>query len=107
MDSERPLILGHRGVRGRLENTLPSFERVLKYADGVEFDVRLTRDGKLLTSSPALKGELSEEKCNPPRRGLLFQRGFLLPQKSNLRRAEKAAPNGEDNTTGGGCFHTA
>ncbi|WP_245610475.1 glycerophosphodiester phosphodiesterase family protein [Thermococcus celericrescens] len=49
MDSERPLILGHRGVRGRLENTLPSFERALKYADGVEFDVRLTRDGKLVT----------------------------------------------------------
>jgi glycerophosphoryl diester phosphodiesterase len=49
MDSERPLILGHRGVRGRLENTLPSFERALKYADGVEFDVRLTGDGKLVT----------------------------------------------------------
>ncbi|NJE30737.1 glycerophosphodiester phosphodiesterase [Thermococcus sp. 18S1] len=53
MDSERPLILGHRGVRGRLENTLPSFERALRYADGVEFDVRLTRDGKLVTHHDA------------------------------------------------------
>ncbi|ASJ04209.1 glycerophosphodiester phosphodiesterase family protein [Thermococcus barossii] len=42
----RPNILGHRGIRGRLENTLPAFRRALKYADGIEFDVRLTGDGK-------------------------------------------------------------
>ncbi|SEW10100.1 glycerophosphodiester phosphodiesterase family protein [Thermococcus thioreducens] len=48
MDSEKPLILGHRGFRGRLENTLPAFRRALRYADGIEFDVRLTGDGKLI-----------------------------------------------------------
>ncbi|NJE62362.1 glycerophosphodiester phosphodiesterase family protein [Thermococcus sp. 21S7] len=45
---EQPSILGHRGFRGRLENTLPAFRRALKYADGIEFDIRLTGDGKLV-----------------------------------------------------------
>lgn len=48
MDSEKIFILGHRGFRGTLENTLPAFRRALKYADGVEFDVRLTADGELV-----------------------------------------------------------
>ncbi|ASJ10085.1 glycerophosphodiester phosphodiesterase [Thermococcus sp. P6] len=48
MYREGPVILGHRGFRGRIENTLPAFRRALKYADGIEFDVRLTGDGKVL-----------------------------------------------------------
>ena len=48
VDSENILILGHRGFRGALENTMPAFRRALRYADGVEFDVRTTRDGKLI-----------------------------------------------------------
>jgi len=47
-DNEGVFILGHRGVRGGLENTLPAFRRALAYADGVEFDVRMTFDGKLV-----------------------------------------------------------
>ncbi|WP_297481231.1 glycerophosphodiester phosphodiesterase family protein [Thermococcus sp.] len=43
------MLLGHRGFRGVLENTLPAFRRALKYADGIEFDVRLTGDRKLVT----------------------------------------------------------
>jgi glycerophosphoryl diester phosphodiesterase len=45
---KQPKVLGHRGFRGRLENTLPAFRRALKYADGIEFDIRLTGDGKLV-----------------------------------------------------------
>ncbi|NJE03452.1 glycerophosphodiester phosphodiesterase family protein [Thermococcus sp. MV11] len=52
-DSEQVFILGHRGFRGRLENTLPAFRRALQYADGIEFDVRLTGDGKLVTHHDA------------------------------------------------------
>ncbi len=48
MDSEKLFILGHRGFRGELENTIPAFRRALRYADGVEFDVRMTADGKLV-----------------------------------------------------------
>jgi len=45
----RPLLLGHRGARGRKsipENTLASFDQALADGcDGFEFDVRLTADG--------------------------------------------------------------
>jgi len=42
-----PLIIGHRGAAACApENTLVSFERaILDGADGIEFDVRLARDG--------------------------------------------------------------
>jgi glycerophosphoryl diester phosphodiesterase len=43
----RPLIIGHRGASAVApENTLLAFERALSNgADGIEFDVRLARDG--------------------------------------------------------------
>ncbi|WP_297550197.1 glycerophosphodiester phosphodiesterase family protein [Thermococcus sp.] len=47
-DSDKIFILGHRGFRGKLENTIPAFKRALKYADGIEFDVRITHDKKLV-----------------------------------------------------------
>ncbi len=45
-----PLIFGHRGARySAPENSIPSFENALKFgADGVELDVHLTKDGKLV-----------------------------------------------------------
>ncbi|HYE65662.1 MAG TPA: glycerophosphodiester phosphodiesterase family protein [Pyrinomonadaceae bacterium] len=45
--NERPLIIGHRGASAVApENTLIAFERALQDgADGIEFDVRLARDG--------------------------------------------------------------
>jgi len=50
MKKSHPLLLGHRGVRGRrygvAENTLAAFDLALeKGCDGIEFDVRLTSDG--------------------------------------------------------------
>jgi glycerophosphoryl diester phosphodiesterase len=47
----RPLLLGHRGARvpGIPENTFAAFDLALeKSCDGFEFDVRYTRDGRLL-----------------------------------------------------------
>ena len=46
-DSNFPLIIGHRGASAVApENTLAAFERALADgADGIEFDVRLARDG--------------------------------------------------------------
>lgn len=43
----RPLIIGHRGVSALApENTMAAFRRAIEDgADGVEFDVRLARDG--------------------------------------------------------------
>lgn len=48
--SVRPLVFGHRGARAYAPmNTLPSFELALEQgADGVELDVQLTKDGKLV-----------------------------------------------------------
>src|SRR5579885_71284 len=48
--NSRPLLLGHRGVRGRpygvRENTIPAFDLALQHGcDGFEFDVRLSADG--------------------------------------------------------------
>ncbi len=45
--SLKPLILGHRGASAVApENTLAAFSRaILDGADGIEFDVRLSRDG--------------------------------------------------------------
>lgn len=47
---QRPLVLGHRGARTRTrENTLKAFELALSEgADGIEFDVRASRDGTLV-----------------------------------------------------------
>jgi glycerophosphoryl diester phosphodiesterase len=45
-----PLVFGHRGARAYAPmNTIPSFELALAQgADGVELDVRLTRDGAMI-----------------------------------------------------------
>lgn len=49
----RPLLLGHRGARGSdrrvPENTIAAFDFALQHGcDGFEFDVRCTKDGRLL-----------------------------------------------------------
>lgn len=47
---KKTLLLGHRGVRGKVpENTLPAFQAALDAGlDGVETDVQRTRDGVLV-----------------------------------------------------------
>lgn len=44
---DKPLIIGHRGASAHApENTIAAFKLALEVgADGIEFDVRLTRDG--------------------------------------------------------------
>ena len=53
----RPILLGHRGVRGLKsipENTVAAFDRALADGcDGFEFDVRLTRGGRIVVSHDA------------------------------------------------------
>ena len=47
MNSEKPLIIAHRGASAFApENTFAAFQRAIDDgADGIEFDVRLTKDG--------------------------------------------------------------
>ena len=62
--TRKPLLLGHRGCRGRarpalpVENSLAAFEYALeKGCDGFEFDVRHTRDGRnVLWHDPKWQG---------------------------------------------------
>lgn len=51
-------IIGHRGWRTRYpDNTLTGFQAAVSYAEGVELDVRRSRDGKLVLShDPTLGG---------------------------------------------------
>lgn len=49
-NDECPLVLGHRGAPTKeIENTIASYEKALSEgADGVELDVHITKDGKLV-----------------------------------------------------------
>ena len=53
MDAGHPFVVAHRGASGdRPEHTLAAYELALQEgADGVECDVRLTRDGHLVCES--------------------------------------------------------
>lgn len=50
MRERAPLVFAHRGAHSRhRENTIPAFEEAHRLgADGIEFDVRMTRDGVLV-----------------------------------------------------------
>ncbi len=62
--NRRPILLGHRGCRGRgttvlpVENSLAAFEYAVTHGcDGFEFDVRHTRDGRnVLWHDPTWRG---------------------------------------------------
>ncbi len=58
------LLLGHRGARNYApENTIPAFELALQHGcDGIEFDVRLTSDGRPVVCHDRYFGSL--EVCN-------------------------------------------
>lgn len=49
-EMERTLVWGHRGASGYApENTMATFEKAVELgADGIELDVRLTKDGELV-----------------------------------------------------------
>lgn len=57
-------IIGHRGAAGlALENTKPSITAALALPlDGIELDVRLTKDGKLIVMHDAHTGRLAKER---------------------------------------------
>ncbi|NJD99108.1 glycerophosphodiester phosphodiesterase [Thermococcus sp. LS1] len=75
-----PTILGHRGFRGRLENTPPAFRRALRYADGIEFDVRVAGDGKLVVHHDE---------------GFQANGSYLYIRELSLRELRRVHPNGK------------
>lgn len=78
----RPIVLGHRGdTRLVRENTIEAFRRALEVgADGVELDVRLSRDGQLVIHHDALLGGHRIRDLNLAElRELAGECGFRLP----------------------------
>ena len=60
----KPLIIAHRGASAVApENTLAAFRQALADgADGIEFDVRLTKDGAVVVFHDATLGRLTDRK---------------------------------------------
>lgn len=60
---EAPLVLGHRGTRaGAPENTLPAFRWALEHgADGVELDVKTTKDNVLIVLHDKTTGRTTDD----------------------------------------------
>ncbi len=60
--SSRPLLFAHRGASAHApENTLPAFELAADMgADGVELDVQITADGKLVVRHDRVLGRTEE-----------------------------------------------
>lgn len=87
----RPVLLGHRGVRGNQsipENTVAAFDRALEAGcDGFEFDVRLTGDGRMVVCHDArvdgitISDAAAEQLLHLPELGDVLRRyssrGFL------------------------------
>jgi len=45
----RPYVFGHRGASGyEVENTILAFEKAVSFGAGIESDIRMTRDNKLI-----------------------------------------------------------
>jgi len=61
---QNPLIIAHRGASALApENTFAAFKKALADgADGLEFDVRLTKDGEVIVFHDATLARLSDRK---------------------------------------------
>src|SRR5690606_13525054 len=62
MKSESFIVIGHRGSRGlKPENTIPAFLKAIRLgAKGLELDLHITRDGKVVVTHDAY---ISAELC--------------------------------------------
>ncbi len=69
-----PLILAHRGASGvRPENTMPAFvEAVNQHADGIELDIQLTKDGRIVVCH--------DEKINRTSNGKGYVKDYTLEE---------------------------
>ena len=83
-------IIGHRGgVAGYPENTLTIFEKAVELgADGVEFDVQLTKDGKLVV--------IHDEWIDRTMTGSGLLKDYTLSQLRQMSAGELFSPNFKD-----------
>lgn len=88
--NQRPLLLGHRGVRGRTygvrDNTIAAFDLALEHGcDGFEFDVRLAADGRAVVCHNARSAGTNILKASSEQ-----LRGLPLLEDALVRYAERA-----------------
>ena len=99
VDSEDIPVLGHRGFRGSLENTMPAFRRALRYANGIEFDVRTTKDGKLVAHHDGTfkseEGAFRVNEVSLPMLRKLHPLGPLVPEVSEVLSLDAALLNAD------------
>ena len=65
-NEEKMLMMGHRGSPSMItENTLPSFQKSIDQgADGIELDIRLSKDGQLVVFHDVDLKRLSDRSEN-------------------------------------------
>jgi len=63
-NSEKPIIFGHRGSPNLItENTIPSFQKAIDQGvDGLEFDIRLSKDKQIVVFHDAKLKRLSDRE---------------------------------------------
>lgn len=73
-------IIGHRGAAGlALENTLDSFKAAIEAGvDAIEFDIRITKDGKLVLSHDSHLGRVSKKSAKITESSLAILRQVKL-----------------------------
>ena len=95
----KPYIFGHRGASGyEIENTIPSFKKAVSMGAGIETDVQLTKDSKLLCfHDPYIK--IEEEYCHIKNftlkelRAIKFEDSRRIPLVKEMFDIFKDAPN--------------
>ena len=77
-----PLIIGHRGAPfGARENTIVSFSKAIEIgADGIEFDVRRTKDRVMVVHhDPAIDGRPLRQLTHQEANDRAGRKGFVIP----------------------------
>ena len=88
-------IIGHRGAAGlALENTLESIKAAIEAGvDAIEFDVRITKDGKLVLSHDRDLGRVSKKSANITESSLAILRQVRLNNGKAILTLAEAIKN--------------
>lgn len=95
----KPYIFGHRGASGyEIENTIPAFKKAVEMGAGIETDVQLTKDNKLVCfHDPYIKIEerycLIKNFTLKELRAIKFEDSRSIPLVKEVFNIFKDAPN--------------
>ncbi|MHA1987494.1 MAG: glycerophosphodiester phosphodiesterase [Promethearchaeota archaeon] len=95
----RPYVFGHRGAMGyEIENTIPSFKKAVSMGAGIEADVQLTKDQKLVCFHDSYI-KIEEKYCPVKNftfqelRAIKFEDNRSIPLAKEVFEIFKDAPN--------------